>query len=155
MALVPLPDWWESYLALAGGAQPIRDASGQLVVFDPMDETGLNPVQNAYIANNFQLPAASLAAVANNPQGNTVVNSFPTSPVNVITMVIPGGGDTGAALAQLQEYRYAVYGLPPNKLGEVRTSSSVLVGERTGVRPGVLPRIVLPEWARRERGSPL
>lgn len=80
---------------------------------------------------------------------------LPSSPQNIITVIIPGEAPAGSALAQLNDWRFNTYGLPANKLAEVRTSSNALVGEPTGVRPGTLPRIVMPEWARRQRGSPL
>lgn len=149
MSLVPLPDWWEQYIQLAGENarfEPITGPGG-VVVFNPTDESGLNPVQNAYIGNNYALPTSQIQELA--VIGNT---ALPADPVNIITAAIDS--DPGGALGRLLAYRMAVYGLPANKLGDVRNSSAVLVQERTGIRPGVLPRIVLPVWARNDRGGP-
>lgn len=61
--------------------------------------------------------------------------------------------DIAGGMAVIRAYSLEVYG--STELGTVRYSSEVLENEPTGVRPGTLERIVIPAWARRERGSPL
>lgn len=61
-------------------------------------------------------------------------------------------GDLASGLAILRSYSLQAYGSA--ELGVIRRSSEVLENEPTGIRPGVMERIVLPTWARRERGSP-
>lgn len=68
------------------------------------------------------------------PQSNTVITS-------------------DNALAALKAWSETVYG--SDELGVIRQSSEVLENEPTGIRPGTMERIVLPAWARRQRGSPL
>lgn len=103
-------------------------------------------------------PEAAYALAVSQAQGQAQGNAalpLPVAPVNMITTVIIPTDGAGGAVGGLNAYRMSEYGLPANKLGDVRSSSTVLVGERTGVRPGVLPRIVLPIWARNDRGGPL
>lgn len=151
MAVVPLPDWWEQFRSLnASGSDVIRDASGNLVVFDPDVPSGINPVQDLYVANNYALPAPFLSQVANIPAtGNTV--GLPAAPVNTIAaqfnLVIPGD-PVGAVISRVLEFANAIYG--DTELGIIRHSSGYLPGDPTsGIRPGnlELPRIVLPPWA--------
>lgn len=61
-------------------------------------------------------------------------------------------GNLIAGLAVLHAYSVSAYG--SESLGVIRRSSEVLENEPTGIRPGTLERIVIPTWARRERGSP-
>lgn len=148
-----LPDWWDEYAALSGGTpQPIRDSSGQLVVYDPITPPGVNPVQDLYVANNFTLPAPFLAQVATLPAtGNTV--GLPSSPVNTIAatydLVIPGDpASPGAVLGRVLEFANVIYGSPD--MGVIRHSAGYLASDPTsGIRPGYgeLPRIVLPPHA--------
>lgn len=56
-------------------------------------------------------------------------------------------------LAGLKAFAVETYG--SDELGSIRQSSEVLENEPTGIRPGTMERIVLPAWARRQRGSPL
>jgi len=62
-------------------------------------------------------------------------------------------GDVAGGLAILHSFAESIYG--SSDLGVVRYSSEVLENEPTGIRPGTMERIVIPAWARRERGSPL
>jgi len=88
-------------------------------------------------------------------------NTAPGSMVNPLTTSsILGGawtgfnpGDLGSGLAILRSYSQQVYGSVD--LGVIRRSSEVLENEPSGIRPGTLERIVIPTWARRERGSPI
>jgi len=61
--------------------------------------------------------------------------------------------DIAGGLATLRSFALEQYG--SDDLGAVRYSSEVLENEPTGIRPGIMERIVIPAWARRERGSPL
>lgn len=110
-------------------------------------------IQTFYEGDPEAAYALAVSQAQTTAQGNATL-PLPIAPVNVITMVIPPINDVGGALGSINAYRMSEYGLPANKLGDVRTSSTALVGERTGIRPGVLPRIVLPIWARQDRGSP-
>lgn len=159
MAIVP--SWWSEYLALQGGGDPtIRDASGNLVVFDPTDESGLNPIQNAYVANDFSLPASTLAASASLAMatGNTLAN-IPGDPVNTIgttvtNTVIPGD-DVGAVLGRVVQAAFAIWG--SDEPGIVRHSSGYMASDPTsGIRPGsiIAPRVMLPPWAASKNGRP-
>lgn len=60
---------------------------------------------------------------------------------------------TDNALSALKAFAESVYG--SDEMGVIRQSSEVLENEPTGIRPGTMERIVLPAWARRQRGSPL
>jgi len=62
-------------------------------------------------------------------------------------------GNVSGGLAILHAYANSVYG--SSDLGVVRRSSEVLENEPSGIRPGTMPRIVIPMWARNERGSPI
>lgn len=92
--------------------------------------------------------------------GNTVLgtmtNPTPGVMINPIMAGVWSGfdpNDTVSGLAIIRAYSLEVYG--STDLGVVRYSSEVLENEPTGVRPGTMERIVIPAWARRERGSPL
>lgn len=157
MAIVP--SWWSEYLALQGGGDPtIRDASGNLVVFDPEDQSGLNPIQNAYVANDFALPASTLAAASSLAlaTGNTLGN-IPGDPINTIvtgttTTVIPGD-DVGAILGRVVQAAISIWG--SETPGIVRQPSGYMYADPTaGVRPGsiIAPRVVLPPWAATRNG---
>lgn len=145
-----VPEWYDEYMALAGGAVPIRDASGSLVVYDPTTEPGVNPVQDLYVANNFELPAPFLADVAALPAtGNTT--GLPSSPINAIaaeySLVIPND-PIASVIGRVEEWAATIYG--DTDLGVVRHSSGYLYADPTaGIRPGMidLPRVVLPPHA--------
>lgn len=86
----------------------------------------------------------------------TVQNAVPGVMLNTISGGVWSGfnpNDMAGSLAALHAFALAVYG--SIDLGTVRYSSEVLENEPTGVRPGTMERIVIPAWARRERGSPL
>lgn len=148
-----LPDWWDDYVALTGGTpQPIRDSSGQLMVYDPITPPGENPVQDLYVANNFSLPAPFLSQVASLPAtGNTT--GLPSSPINTIAatydLIIPGDPSSpGAVLGRVLGFAEQIYGSA--EMGVIRHSSGYLASDPTsGIRPGMteLPRIILPPWA--------
>lgn len=154
MAIVP--EWWSEYLALnASGSQTIRDASGNLVVFDPDVPAGVNPVQDLYVANDFSLPAPFLTAVATTtPTGNTV--GLPQAPINAIAaqfnVIIPGD-DVGSILGRVVQAAEAIWGSA--ELGQVRHSSGYMPSDPTsGVRAGsiIAPRVMLPPWAASRNG---
>lgn len=149
MAIVP--NWWAEYKAnFPDSGDVIRDASGQLVVFDVDTPSGVNPIQDLYVANNFALPSQFLAQVANIPAtGNTT--GLPASPVNTIAsafgLVIPGD-PAGGVLNRVLEFAAAIYG--STEMGQIKTSSGYLYADPTsGIRPGLieLPRIVAPPGA--------
>lgn len=86
----------------------------------------------------------------------TIQNPVPGVMLNTISAGPWSGfdpGDLASGLAVLHSLAFSVYG--SENLGTVRYSSDVLENEPTGVRPGTMERIVIPAWARRERGSPL
>lgn len=148
MAIVPA--WWSEYLALqGGGSTTIRDTSGQLVVFDPDDTSGLNPIQNQYVQNDFSLSADFLASSSALATGNTVAG-FPSDPVNTIAGYISGstvipGDDVGAILSRVIQAANAIWG--SDQIGQIRTSSGYLYSDPTsGVRFGsiVAPRVIMP-----------
>jgi len=92
--------------------------------------------------------------------GNTVLgNQLTPSPGTMLNVVLAGTwsgfdpNNIAGGLAIIKAYSLEVYG--STELGTVRYSSEVLENEPTGVRPGSMERIVIPAWARRERGSPL
>lgn len=151
-----VPDWWSEYSDLnATNELTIRDASGNLVVFDPNTESGINPVQDLYVANNFALPSAFLSQVANIPAtGNTV--GLPASPINVIAaqydLIIPGD-DVGSIVGRIREAAVAIWG--SDDIGVVRQPSGYMYADPTsGVRPGsiIAPRVVLPPHAAGRNG---
>jgi hypothetical protein len=86
--------------------------------------------------------------------------AFPAVVPGVVTNTIFEGVSGAAnavissdnALAGLRSWAEGVYGSV--ELGEIRRSSEVLENEPTGIRPGTMERIVLPYWARQQRGSP-
>lgn len=83
-------------------------------------------------------------------------NPSPGVMVNAVLAGVWSGfnpNDIAGGLAIIRAYSLEVYGSVD--LGTVRYSSEVLENEPTGVRPGTMERIVIPAWARRERGSPL
>lgn len=86
----------------------------------------------------------------------TIQNATPGVMVNAVLAGAWSGfdpNDIAGGLAVIRAYSLEVYG--STELGSVRYSSEVLENEPTGVRPGTMERIVIPAWARRERGSPL
>lgn len=92
--------------------------------------------------------------------GNTIFSTMQNpAPGIMINAVLAGAwsgfdpNDIAGGLAVIRAYSLEVYGSVD--LGTVRYSSEVLENEPTGVRPGSMERIVIPAWARRERGSPL
>lgn len=105
--------------------------------------------------------------VATADKGTSILGQgFPTSPspgvmLNVVAQSsLLGGawagfdpGNIAGGLAVLHSYAQAVYG--SIDLGILRRSSEVLEQEPSGIRPGTMPRIVIPVWARNERGSPI
>lgn len=146
-----LPDWWEDYVALTGGnPTPIRDATGNLVVYDPNTAPGINPVQDLYVANNYALPSPFLSEVAAMPAtGNTV--GLPAAPINAIAaaydLIIPNDPNA-SVLGRVMQFAEQIYGSA--ELGVVKHSSGYLASDPTsGIRPGLvdLPRIMLPPWA--------
>lgn len=91
---------------------------------------------------------------------NTLFGTIQTASPGVMINSISGGVWSGfdpnnmeSSLAALHAFALSTYG--SLELGSVRYSSEVLENEPTGVRPGTMERIVIPAWARRERGSPL
>lgn len=92
--------------------------------------------------------------------GGTVLGVVQNVSPGVMQNVVSGGvwagfdpNDMASGMAIAHAYSLSVYGSVD--LGTVRYSSEVLENEPTGVRPGTMERIVIPAWARRERGSPL
>lgn len=91
---------------------------------------------------------------------NTIFGTMQNASPGVMTNAVLAGAwagfdpnDIAGGLAVIRAYSLEVYG--STELGTVRYSSEVLENEPTGVRPGTMERIVIPAWARRERGSPL
>lgn len=91
---------------------------------------------------------------------NTIFGTMQNASPGVMTNAVLAGtwsgfdpNDIAGGLAVIRAYSLEVYG--STELGTVRYSSEVLENEPTGVRPGTMERIVIPAWARRERGSPL
>lgn len=71
----------------------------------------------------------------------------------MVNTVIPQDDSMASILAALEQARINRYGTA--ELGAVRrVGGSGIVNEMSGVRPGFLPRIVLPVGARKERGWP-
>lgn len=97
----------------------------------------------APFAQNYEgNPAAAYAAAASAAGygiGSTslVPIGLPNSPVNVI---VPGP-DAGSPLANMKDTAIRIYGTA--ELGVIRTSSAALENERSGIRFGTLPRIVM------------
>lgn len=92
-------------------------------------------------------------AMQNSPGASAVGNTAAAMTNPVPLAIIPTDASMGAILAALTEFRFRKYG--STELGEVRRVSNVgIVNEQSGVRPGALPRIVLPIGARKERGYP-
>lgn len=92
--------------------------------------------------------------------GNTVLGTLMSPQPGVMLNTINAGvwsgfdpNDMAGSLAALHAFAISMYG--STELGTVRYSSEALENEPTGVRPGTMERIVIPAWARRERGSPL
>lgn len=107
-------------------------------------------------------PASGYVATADKGSSlsNTIFGTMQTAVPGVMTNVLSAGiwsgfdvNDIAGGLAVIKAYSLDVYGSVD--LGTVRYSSEVLENEPSGVRPGTMERIVIPAWARRERGSPL
>lgn len=91
---------------------------------------------------------------------NTIFGTVQNPSPGIMTNAVLAGtwagfdpNDIAGGLAIIRAYSLEVYGSVD--LGTVRYSSEVLENEPTGVRPGSMERIVIPAWARRERGSPM
>lgn len=123
-------------------------------------QTGGNPVE--YVAQpsvpyvpEYVATADKGSSLANTIFG-TIQNPSPGVMQNVLSAGVWSGfdpNDIAGGLAVIKAYSLDVYGSVD--LGTVRYSSEVLENEPSGVRPGTMERIVIPAWARRERGSPL
>lgn len=138
--------------------------SQQQAIFD----AGLVYYQGEWIPNTTvpgyvhpaQEPPTPWVSPAITNVGNTLFGTMQNaSPGVMINAVLAGTwsgfdvNDIAGGLAVIRAYSLEVYGSVD--LGTVRYSSEVLENEPTGVRPGTMERIVIPAWARRERGSPL
>lgn len=115
-----------------------------------------------YVNPAPQPPAPGYIATADKGAaiGNTLFGTMQSASPGIMTNVVLAGqwsgfdpNDIAGGLAIIKAYSLDVYG--STELGTVRYSSEVLENEPTGVRPGTMERIVIPAWARRERGSPL
>lgn len=120
---------------------------------------------NVYVSQNVPSPLPEVQGyVATADKGsslsNTIFGTMQNATPGVMQNALSGGvwsgfnlNDIAGGLAVIKAYSLDVYG--STELGTVRYSSEVLENEPTGVRPGSMERIVIPSWARRERGSPL
>lgn len=106
------------------------------------------------------VPEYSATADKGSALTNTIFGTMQNATPGVMLNALSGGvwsgfdlNDIAGGLAVIKAYSLSIYG--STELGTVRYSSEVLENEPTGVRPGNMERIVIPSWARRERGSPL
>lgn len=136
---------------------------GEMIGTMPPSSWGLDEAiaahNDEYIAMADEPPTPWVSPAITNI-GNTVLgNMLSPQPGTMQNVVLAGAwsgfnpNDIAGGLAIIRAYSLEVYG--STELGQVRYSSEVLENEPTGVRPGTMERIVLPAWARRERGSPL
>lgn len=106
----------------------------------------------------------SVVTPAGQSDNRSVVQFPPTETGAVVNTLASSifGGDAGGGfnpanldegVATLRAFSAATYGSPD--LGVIRRSSEALENEPTGVRPGTMERIVIPAWARNQRGSPI
>lgn len=115
-------------------------------------------VGDVYVPRAITPPAPTLNAPAV-PLASGGGGTFGTVAPGVVTNPIFNGVGTTAvisddsALAGLKAFASEMYG--SSELGVIRNSSEVLENEPSGIRPGTMERIVIPSWARRERGSPI
>lgn len=126
-------------------------------------QTGGNDVDYVQSAPT-PIPSGQAGYVATADKGssisNTLFGTMQNASPGVMTNAVLAGqwsgfdpNDIAGGLAIIKAFSLDVYG--STELGVVRYSSEVLENEPTGVRPGTMERIVIPAWARRERGSPL
>jgi len=116
--------------------------------------------ENEYIEMADEPPtpwvSPAITGIGNTILGGTFQSPMPGVMTNVLMSGVWAGfdpNDMAGSLAVAKAYSIEAYGSAD--LGVIRYSSQVLENEPTGVRPGTMERIVIPAWARRERGSPL
>jgi len=122
----------------------IARAAGENYVVEPAAQTPTPWVSPAI---------TSLTGGVGSAQPGVMVNQIVSQSVLAGAWTGFNPGDLAGGLAILRSYSASTYGSAD--LGVVRRSSEVLENEPSGIRPGTLERIVIPVWARRERGSPI
>jgi len=137
-------------------------ARGEVPAIGPANYAG-DVTDNYVVQPGLMLPYTGVGTSGTSGFGYPVVGGIPVATagvmVNLSSSVLSGvwsgfdPGDVGGGLAILHSFAESIYG--SSDLGVVRYSSEVLENEPTGIRPGTMERIVIPAWARRERGSPL
>lgn len=89
--------------------------------------------------------------------GGKLEQSVPGVVKNFLFEGEPTGGEIpilgGDGLSALKQFAVTIWG--SEELGVIRRSSEVLENEPSGIRPGTMERIVIPSWARNQRGSPI
>lgn len=125
------------------------------------DMTGLtyDPVANSWVPVDpnelSQIPGFQDTSVSELMSGATTLNvgddgiNIPQAG-SMVNTVIP---NDGSALSNLKALAVSIYGSAD--MGVIRRNSNVLENEPSGIRPGTMERIVIPAWARNQRGSPI
>lgn len=135
-----------------------RDMLSEIQFADGYSYT-VGEIMDSVVAPAITPPDTTVNSVVNNQTSGVVGGgTFGTVAPGVVSNPIFEGAGVNSiisadnALEALRSFAETAYGSV--NLGYVRRSSEVLVNEPSGIRPGTMERIVLPEWARRERGSP-
>jgi len=133
-------------------------ARGETIGVPPPQEWIVEPAASVP-STTVGLASKPVASYGTGVGGGLFGSLAPGSMINVIGDILGGvwsgfdPGDPGGGLAILHSYAESVYGSVD--LGVLRRSSEVLENEPSGIRPGTMERIVIPAWARNQRGSPI
>lgn len=138
------PNGWQSTSAPQSLGGFVREGNVYIPVPPPTVDTSVPQSQASARVTSGAMGTAIPSAVPG-VVSNTIFEGVGPSSTSVIT--------SDNALSALKAWAEGVYG--SDELGVIRQSSEVLENEPTGIRPGTMERIVLPAWARRQRGSPL
>lgn len=148
---------WDSYESFQAAVE-----RGEVPAFVPEGYVGPTAESGYVVQPGLTMPTQlGIGSSAPLSYSSIVGNATPFTMVNPIVQSSFLGGawsgfnpsDMPGSLSILHAYMLDVYG--STELGVIRFSSEVLENEPTGIRPGTMERIVIPAWARLQRGSPL
>lgn len=134
---------------------------GRFVTVDP------NEVSEIQFADGVTRTVGEIMEAVVTPAGQNTSRDTQFTPViggSVINPIASSifGGDSGGGfnpaniddgLDILHAFSDSAYG--SRDLGVIRRSSEALENEPSGIRPGTMERIVIPAWARNQRGTPI
>lgn len=154
---------WDSYESFQAAME-----RGETPAFIPENYVGPVAESGYVIQPGLRIPATAVGSTQQSVPTSSgflgaglFASASPGLMVNAIesTSLLGGAwsgfdaGNIAGGLAILHAYAIDAYGSV--NLGVLRRSSEVLENEPTGIRPGTMERIVIPVWARNERGSPI